>query len=50
MQKYVNGTLVVDGENALNCTSCHYNTARARFDWKKLGYEGDPIKIGSRFK
>ena len=38
--------MVVPKEQALSCTDCH--GARTRFDWKALGYAGDPIQIGGR--
>jgi octaheme c-type cytochrome (tetrathionate reductase family) len=38
--------MVAPKEKALSCTDCHGE--RSRFDWKALGYAGDPIKTGGR--
>lgn len=38
--------MVAPKEEALQCVSCH--SEKGRFDWRKLGYEGDPIKRGDR--
>lgn len=38
--------MVVPSQKALGCTDCH--GPRGRFDWKALGYTGDPIQIGGR--
>lgn len=38
--------LVAPKEKALGCTDCHGDSPR--FDWKALGYAGDPIKTGGR--
>ncbi len=42
--------MVVSGDQALHCTSCHGKKGKKRLDWKKLGYDGDPLKAGSRFE
>ncbi|MBK8946721.1 MAG: tetrathionate reductase family octaheme c-type cytochrome [Ignavibacteriae bacterium] len=42
--------MVVSGENALSCTDCHGTKGTKRLNWKKLGYNGDPMKNGGRFK
>ena len=42
--------MVVSSENALSCTSCHGKKGTKRLDWEKLGYNGDPMKSGGRFK
>ncbi|MBK7106550.1 MAG: tetrathionate reductase family octaheme c-type cytochrome [Ignavibacteriae bacterium] len=41
--------MVVSGDNALSCTDCHGTKGTKRLDWKKLGYDGDPMKNGGRF-
>jgi octaheme c-type cytochrome (tetrathionate reductase family) len=41
--------MVAPKEEALGCTSCHGAKAN-RFDWKALGYTGDPMKTGGRNK
>ncbi|GAW94121.1 tetrathionate reductase family octaheme c-type cytochrome [Calderihabitans maritimus] len=38
---------VVPKENALTCNDCH--SENGRIDFKALGYEGDPMQVGSRF-
>ncbi len=40
--------MVPPAEQALKCTNCHGKSA-TRMDWKKLGYEGDPIKVRGRY-
>jgi octaheme c-type cytochrome (tetrathionate reductase family) len=42
--------MVVGGEQALSCTDCHNKNGESILDWEKLGYEGDPMKTGGRFK
>ena len=42
--------MVTTAENALSCTSCHGVKGTKRLNWKKLGYNSDPMKSGSRFK
>lgn len=42
--------MVVSGDQALSCTDCHNKNDETRLNWEKLGYEGDPMKIGGRFK
>jgi octaheme c-type cytochrome (tetrathionate reductase family) len=42
--------MVVSAKNALRCTACHSKEGKGRLDWKALGYEGDPMKMGGRFK
>ena len=42
--------VVVSGDQALKCTSCHTKKETKLLDWEKLGYEGDPMKTGGRFK
>jgi len=39
---------VLPGAKALKCNVCHGKKA-TRFDWKALGYKGDPRKFGGRF-
>ena len=39
--------MVQPAANALQCDDCHSDNGR--FDWKALGYPGDPIKWGGRF-
>jgi len=34
----------------LKCTECHTSSESKRLDWKKLGYNGDPMSKGGRFK
>jgi hypothetical protein len=34
-------------ENALQCNDCHGGN---RLDWTALGYKGDPMQVGGRFK
>ncbi len=38
--------MVSPKEKALTCKDCH--SEKGRLDWKKLGYKGDPKKIGGR--
>ncbi len=38
--------MVASKEKALKCMDCH--DSGGRFDWQKLGYEGDPITRGGR--
>lgn len=38
--------MVAEKEKALTCKDCHEENGR--MDWKKLGYENDPIHQGSR--
>ena len=35
-------------EQALQCNDCHGE--EGRLDWRALGYNGDPIEWGGRFK
>ncbi|MCP5061481.1 MAG: cytochrome C, partial [Ignavibacteriae bacterium] len=42
--------MVVGGDQALSCTACHGKKGTKRLDWTKLGYDGDPLKSGSRFE
>ena len=39
--------MVVPKEQALACGECHISNGR--LDWKSLGYDQDPVSIGSRF-
>lgn len=38
--------MVTPKEQALGCTDCH--GAATRFDWRTLGYDGDPAQLGGR--
>lgn len=38
---------VAPKEETLSCNDCHGDGKR--MDWKALGYQGDPMKVGSRF-
>ena len=40
---------VAPKEKALRCIDCHGIHGKKRLDWKKLGYKGDPLKLGGRF-
>ncbi len=40
--------MVSPAHDALKCCDCHGE--KSRMDWKALGYEGDPEKIGGRFE
>lgn len=40
---------VVPREQALQCGDCHGGRGK-RLDWKALGYEGDPMRVGGRDK
>lgn len=40
--------MVVPAEKALSCDDCHGHNKATRLNWKALGYEGDPLKTGSR--
>jgi octaheme c-type cytochrome (tetrathionate reductase family) len=42
--------MVAPAENALRCTECHTRKETKRLDWEKLGYDGDPMSKGGRFK
>lgn len=39
--------MVTPAGQALTCTDCHGEDSR--LDWQKLGYKGDPEKLGGRF-
>ncbi len=39
--------MVAPKERALSCTHCHGEDQR-RLDWRALGYDGDPLRIGGR--
>lgn len=38
---------VAPKENALKCGDCHFGRNK-RLDWKALGYDGDPMRVGVR--
>lgn len=38
---------VVPKEQALKCGDCHFGGTK-RLDWKALGYDGDPMRVGGR--
>jgi len=38
--------MVLPGAKALACDDCHGD--RGRLDWKALGYDGDPMRVGGR--
>lgn len=40
--------MVQPKENALQCIACH--SPQGRLDWSALGYPGDPMQWGGRFK
>jgi octaheme c-type cytochrome (tetrathionate reductase family) len=40
--------MVSPSDRALQCNQCHGENSR--MDWKALGYEGDPDKVGGRFQ
>jgi octaheme c-type cytochrome (tetrathionate reductase family) len=40
--------MVVPADNALTCTYCH--GPEGRMDWEALGYYGDPVDWGGRFR
>jgi octaheme c-type cytochrome (tetrathionate reductase family) len=40
--------MVQPKEDALQCVACH--SAESRLDWQALGYPGDPMTWGGRFK
>lgn len=42
--------MVVSTDKSLSCTACHGVKGKKRLDWEKLGYKGDPMKTGGRFK
>jgi octaheme c-type cytochrome (tetrathionate reductase family) len=42
--------MVAPASEALKCTSCHSSKENKRMNWQALGYEGDPVTVGSRFK
>jgi len=40
--------MVAASDQALQCLDCHGKDGAQRMDWKKLGYDGDPMEHGSR--
>jgi octaheme c-type cytochrome (tetrathionate reductase family) len=42
--------MVAPAEDALRCTECHTRSEKKRLNWEKLGYDGDPMSKGGRFK
>lgn len=42
--------MVTPKDMALQCTDCHEHSGqeKLRFNWKELGYSGDPIHVGGR--
>ena len=40
--------MVAPKENALKCMDCHGK--KGRMNWEELGYSGDPMKVGGRYK
>ncbi len=42
--------MVPPAKDALRCTSCHSSQGNKLLNWEELGYEGDPVTKGSRFK
>ena len=40
--------MVAPAKDALKCTACHTRKDSKRLNWKKLGYEGDPMSKGGR--
>jgi octaheme c-type cytochrome (tetrathionate reductase family) len=40
--------MVAPAKRALKCADCHFGKASKRLNWKQLGYEGDPMRMGSR--
>jgi len=42
--------MVAPAKDALRCTECHTRSESKRLDWEKLGYDGDPMSKGGRFK
>jgi len=41
--------MVAPVRKSLKCKACHYSTGTKRLNWEKLGYEGDPMRVGGRF-
>lgn len=41
--------MIPPADKALKCADCHNEKGIGRLDWAKLGYKGDPMKVGSRF-
>ena len=42
--------MVAPADKSLKCTACHYKGQANRLNWEALGYNGDPVKSGSRFE
>jgi cytochrome c len=42
--------MIAPAEKALRCTVCHTRKETKRLNWEALGYEGDPMSKGGRFK
>jgi len=42
--------MVAPVAQTLKCRACHLTGNSGRLDWNQLGYAGDPIKTGGRFK
>lgn len=40
--------MVAPAHMSLRCTECHSSRGSQRLNWEELGYDGDPIKTGSR--
>ena len=42
--------MVAPADKALKCTDCHTRKESKRLNWEQLGYKGDPMTAGGRFK
>ena len=42
--------MVAPADKSLKCTDCHTRKESKRLNWEQLGYKGDPMTAGGRFK
>ena len=42
--------MVAPAVKSLRCTDCHAKNGSKRLNWEQLGYKGDPMSSGGRFK
>ena len=42
--------MVAPAKKALRCADCHFGKELKRLNWEQLGYKGDPMRSGGRFK
>ncbi len=42
--------MIAPAKKSLKCADCHFREESTRFNWEQLGYKGDPMRTGGRFK